>query len=203
MFSQEEDLYVLWVLLAQGKWKCTVGISYMSQLPIKSSFHNNIPIPLANICFLWMMLEDAPVRQFSLVVSPLWIFSSPQISSAGWARADFHASDFLLFFGSSGNRKGNILWSAVTEEGRSFWRKIFFLHKLESEKEIWDLPGAFPSLSFAHRKLLQPFGQGIADFIPTTNSSANILILPNWAKISNWAAKHIQPPDLQVFLRSR
>lgn len=100
-----------------------------------------------------------------------------------------------------GRGEGDILWSAVTEEGRSFWRNTFSLLRLELGKEIWAL--IYMGLSFplfAQRKL--PFGQGIPEIITTTNSSANILILPQWAKISNWAVKYSQPPELQVFLRS-
>lgn len=97
---------------------------------------------------------------------------------------------------------GNILWSAVTEEGRSFWRKIFsFSGWSQRRKSELGSTWGFPSHSFAHRKLLQPFGQGIPELVTTTNSFANILILPNWAKISNWAAKHSQTSEIQVFLR--
>lgn len=96
--SGREFLYILWVPLAQGKWKHSVGISNGRQIPTMSLFHSITPIPLGNICCLWMMLENAPVRQVSSVTSHLWVFSPSQISSANWSRAALHGSKISFYF---------------------------------------------------------------------------------------------------------
>lgn len=175
LFPQEENLYVPWVLLAQRKWKCTVGISNWSQLPNKIV----IPIPLADICFLWKMLEDAPVRKVSLVISHLWIFSSSQISSADWSRAAFHVSDLFLFLGISGKRWGKYSVICCVRGRKIFLKKDLFPSHIRVREEnlSWDLHGAFLPLGLLRGSCFSHLGK---EFLSSSPPQIHLQIFPSF-----------------------